>query len=206
MLSACVSMPEIHDKIKVAERALDASTYVVSHGETFDTIAFRYQMTSQQLMALNPGVELVPGAYLRLGPSAGSPLAQSAESPREQSTNSTRWESARQNREDRAVIAPVTIKQAKPTVPPVNSDEALLGRLRLEKKSSPAATLSNVYPPIHGQEEIIEEETYGQGNSVNAALSRLFPPAEKSLDSTSVSRLAAASNGAMSQALHCQRV
>ena len=63
---SCASVPEVESRLQ--SMRFYPNLYVVRAGDTLDTIAYRYQMQSSELVALNPGVEgaIKPGQRIAI--------------------------------------------------------------------------------------------------------------------------------------------
>ena len=72
----CASVPEVESRLQSLR--FHPNMYVVRAGDTLETIAFRYELSGEQLTALNPGVPsgtLPPGLRINVRP--GTDLAES---------------------------------------------------------------------------------------------------------------------------------
>jgi len=66
--TGCVSVPQVESRLQSLQ--FYPNMYVVQAGDTLDTIAFRYQLDRNDLVALNPGVggRVVPGMRINVRP------------------------------------------------------------------------------------------------------------------------------------------
>ena len=66
--TACTSVPEVESRLQTLQ--LHSNMYVVQAGDSLETIAFRYQLAPEDIVALNPGTEinLRPGMRINVRP------------------------------------------------------------------------------------------------------------------------------------------
>lgn len=144
---------------------LGSDTYIARAGDTLDTIAYRYKLSTAQLAALNPGMS----GSLRVGTAVNIKSAQAVAS---RGTN-TRRTNATNQRADIAIAQPVYKARAvpdatyAPSVAAVVSDINLLNPVQATTAVVPSdLTMRNgVLEPItYAGQEIVEEE-YVHGTS-----------------------------------------
>lgn len=71
--AACSSLPEVESRLQMLQ--FYPNMYVVQAGDTLETVAFRYELSTAELAALNPGAEsrFYPGLRINVRP--GTELA-----------------------------------------------------------------------------------------------------------------------------------
>jgi len=72
--AACTSVPEVETRLQSLQ--LHSNMYVVQAGETVESIAYRYQLTPEELVAINPGIRNNIVAGLRINVRPGTTLSQ----------------------------------------------------------------------------------------------------------------------------------
>lgn len=73
LLGACSSVPEVESRLQSMQ--LHSNMYVVQAGETVESIAYRYRLTPEELIALNPGLNQSIVAGLRINVRPGTVLS-----------------------------------------------------------------------------------------------------------------------------------
>jgi len=72
-IGACSSVPEVENRLQSMQ--LHSNMYVVQAGETVQSIAYRYRLSPEELVALNPGLKQSIVAGLRINVRPGTVLS-----------------------------------------------------------------------------------------------------------------------------------
>ncbi len=78
LLSACSTVPQVESRLQAMQ--LHSNMYVVQAGESLESIAYRYRLSTDDLKTLNPGIEGSVRAGLRINVRPGTVLASSVRS------------------------------------------------------------------------------------------------------------------------------
>lgn len=174
MSGGCASLSAVGERLSGLE--LDSSTYVAGHGESLETIAFRYNIPVDRLKTMNPGLELVPGAYVLVRSPEDLEIAGSANAGKNHKGQKTAEVSVSDTKQqetsdsvDTSIASAVEIPQAIVMESDRKSDDTLLGRTSSTLNTQQSDNLVGDDQYAHLEEEIIEEETFGLKQTVNAA-------------------------------------
>ncbi len=73
LLCACATVPSVENRLQSMQ--LYSNMYVIQAGETMDSIAYRYQLTTSELEALNPGLSSSFAVGMRINVRPGTVLS-----------------------------------------------------------------------------------------------------------------------------------